>query len=716
MSRGFRNGLVVFLVASMLPALATAEQRGRGQTEDTGPSYEDVLTLAIGDDGEPGGIDTFWRNLFEHLEGAPAYESPGAFLPFSAGSLPESECIGSVADAERQLNNAFYCPVDAVLAWDDDWLRELQAARSFDFAPLAVIAHEWGHHVQALLGSRGTGLGAELQADCYAALYLDDAVRSRDLSYEGFATSVTSLFSMGNLYYSNSTWFNAGEHGSPALRTMAAWTADATSFLNELRQGAGQQWNADLSYCEDYEHFEPAPAVRIGPFAINPLPGSSVQVIDGESVEVSHPVAATRVEFRLNPMLGTSAYFFAAVRDDYLTSNPDVETRQLNEPHTYPLLAGRETTVQTYEQIAHGRQQSVRHGLFALDVLPGVGSILIDIYRDGPASENVGDWETLHAHLVAVTTAMCSPGGLDIGACSFSTLGGLGLPELTVRATHESIDPDRWMVEPGPTLVTFVNEAEIAFAYYGEPAPVAQAFFLAKLSDTLDLSAASPAQVPPDGGLSVRPEWFYDAIMLGTANPLDPLSQSQVVVDLTPGSWVVVGYPFISPISNEITVREAATSASIDDVPFDAEIVHGEDGVTGLDSVKPGHQIWRISNLDDEPHDMHIYRFPNGTTTEQALEVYEYWFAPEGAAPPDDLGFHPDEDVEVVAPFVTVMSSGQSVLIEVQNLEPGVYGVLCYVPVQGVRKAHSADGEFTLFTVGGILGRMPVSQRSGEES
>lgn len=45
-----------------------------------------------------------------------------------------------------------------------------------DYAPIAVIAHEWGHHVQTLLGiNPAPGSAFELQADCLSGAFANEA-------------------------------------------------------------------------------------------------------------------------------------------------------------------------------------------------------------------------------------------------------------------------------------------------------------------------------------------------------------------------------------------------------------------------------------------------------------------------------------------------------------------------------------------------------------
>jgi predicted metalloprotease len=164
--------------------IAGGQQQGEIHEEcKTGQDAEQSRTCRL--IGSVNSIQAYWSRAIDGYRPANTV--------FFSGST-DTGCGLATTDV-----GPFYCPADEKVYVDLGFFQELQArfgAEGGPFAEAYVLAHEYGHHVQDLLGTldqvRGDQQGpqsasvrAELQADCFAGVWAANAVKT------GFIASVS---------------------------------------------------------------------------------------------------------------------------------------------------------------------------------------------------------------------------------------------------------------------------------------------------------------------------------------------------------------------------------------------------------------------------------------------------------------------------------------------------------------------------------------------
>ena len=128
--------------------------------------------------GAVNSLDVYWSEAFEAA--GQTYQRPGTTL--------FSDQVSTQCGAATSAVGPFYCPLDQTIYIDLGFYEQLETRFGAEGGPLAemyVMAHEYGHHVQNLLGlleqSRDAGaesnaVRTELQADCFAGVWIGNAV------------------------------------------------------------------------------------------------------------------------------------------------------------------------------------------------------------------------------------------------------------------------------------------------------------------------------------------------------------------------------------------------------------------------------------------------------------------------------------------------------------------------------------------------------------
>jgi uncharacterized protein len=202
-------GLLVYLLVSVLGggepgtvasplqpgetgAVSASELADTCKTGADANARDDCRTVAY-----VNSVQNYWRRAFG--------SSNGGYRP--AQTIIFSGAVRTGCGNATSAVGPFYCPADGRVYFDLGFFDELTnrfGARGGSLAQGYVVAHEYGHHVQNLLGTSDrvgraggqTGpdspsVRLELQADCYAGVWAKNATETTDASGRPLFESIT---------------------------------------------------------------------------------------------------------------------------------------------------------------------------------------------------------------------------------------------------------------------------------------------------------------------------------------------------------------------------------------------------------------------------------------------------------------------------------------------------------------------------------------------
>jgi predicted metalloprotease len=180
-------GIIVLLASLLLPRLLNGGQSAAGvpqpadKSADAAGACSSELEQIVC--GATADVQSYWQANLPTFYGA-TYE-PTKTVFFTDGT--DTGC----GQASSQTG-PFYCPIDRLVYIDLGFMQALEqqlVGTTSDLAEQYIIAHEYGHHIQNLVGindhvqqaqqsdpgrANQYSVAMELQADCFAGMWVGD--------------------------------------------------------------------------------------------------------------------------------------------------------------------------------------------------------------------------------------------------------------------------------------------------------------------------------------------------------------------------------------------------------------------------------------------------------------------------------------------------------------------------------------------------------------
>jgi uncharacterized cupredoxin-like copper-binding protein len=180
---------------------------------------------------------------------------------------------------------------------------------------------------------------------------------------------------------------------------------------------------------------------------------------------------------------------------------------------------------------------------------------------------------------------------------------------------------------------------------------------------------------------------------VGGPGVVDPGLQNQVILELTPGQYVLLcfipshdGVPHVAkgmvrPI--EVVTHSDHDHPGAPTPKADAAVKLLDFSFSLPSEIKAGEQLWQVVNEGQQPHEIEILKLSEGKTM---ADIQAFMQSPQGAPPFAAVG-----GFQAINPD----ASGWLLL----DLEAGDYVAICYVPDSASGHAHAELGMVLPFSV-----------------
>jgi predicted metalloprotease len=196
----FRNRFIGAVVATVMAFGAVAGVTGGRAGAQVSKPYDAPIDQTI------AGIQGFWAAAFPDAYGEPYDGIPVDRVLAYSSSDPPPNCEDGGRTRmpyEEVAGNAFYCGNGDFIAYDEEALLPKLREHFGEFAVGLVLAHEFGHAVQARVGYMPSAtVYMEQQADCFAGAWAQHVAESDDedvhLSTQDLDTALAGLLTLSD--------------------------------------------------------------------------------------------------------------------------------------------------------------------------------------------------------------------------------------------------------------------------------------------------------------------------------------------------------------------------------------------------------------------------------------------------------------------------------------------------------------------------------------
>jgi predicted metalloprotease len=193
--------IIIFVIVQLAGGGSGSGSAGPAQTTDR---YDKCLTGADANQSQDCArkavevsLESYWSKVLPQQTGT-QYRSPAGIETFTGAA--STGCGNASKDV-----GPFYCPTDETIYLDTTFFQDVLQGQlngpSGAFVEPYVIGHEFGHHIQNVLGTMSRvktqqgptsdSVRLELQADCYAGMWTRGATGTTDTKGVAIFESIT---------------------------------------------------------------------------------------------------------------------------------------------------------------------------------------------------------------------------------------------------------------------------------------------------------------------------------------------------------------------------------------------------------------------------------------------------------------------------------------------------------------------------------------------